>query len=625
MADSIVLPDTPEAQRAPEPPPHGPVVWMRVNLFSTPMSAVLTFIGGALAVLVVRGLVGFVFGPERQWEAVTTNMRLLMVQAYPPEHMWRTWASIGIVVVLLGLSLAVWRVGGRVAPRRLLRVVAGIGAFLLFATLIAGAAFDVVSWIIDAVTGGDAPFDALEPFSASMFVSWTVAGLLLVAVATGIERGLGGRSKSRSLDSVVVAFVALGVIVASVWVIEVPVPDPEAGIRVSRFEGIAGTTTVPWSILFVVLVVSWLVGRVVRDRLPEAVAKRTLALSWTASFPFIVLHLTRSAQFQEVGSYLTIGLGFAIAGAALLWFLAGDVGELGRGVAGLVLVLAVASWALSALILVRLMLLALALFALAAPTFGGGRGKVTTRYLVIWVAAAGVITYLMLLAVAVTAVDTPNETPFGGFLLTWILAIAGIGLAFPLGVLLALGRTSTMPIFRLISTVYIELVRGVPLITWLLISVVVFPIFFPLDTNFPNVIEVIAFITFFSAAYLAENVRGGLQAIPNGQTEAANALGMTTLQRTVFITLPQALRAVIPALVGQVIAIFKDTSLVAIVGLFDLLRIARNVIPNQSQPFNFLGSLKEDLVAAALLYWIFTFTFSRISQRIERKLGVGER
>jgi general L-amino acid transport system permease protein len=182
-----------------------------------------------------------------------------------------------------------------------------------------------------------------------------------------------------------------------------------------------------------------------------------------------------------------------------------------------------------------------------------------------------------------------------------------------------------MPIFRLISTVYIELVRGVPLITWLLISVVVFPIFFPLDTNFPNVIEVIAFITFFSAAYLAENVRGGLQAIPNGQTEAANALGMTTLQRTVFITLPQALRAVIPALVGQVIAIFKDTSLVAIVGLFDLLRIARNVIPNQSQPFNFLGSLKEDLVAAALLYWIFTFTFSRISQRIERKLGVGER
>jgi general L-amino acid transport system permease protein len=132
-------------------------------------------------------------------------------------------------------------------------------------------------------------------------------------------------------------------------------------------------------------------------------------------------------------------------------------------------------------------------------------------------------------------------------------------------------------------------------------------------------------MTFFNAAYLAENVRGGLQAIPRGQYEASMAMGLTTTQTTVFITMPQALKAVIPALVGQVIATFKDTSLVTIVGLFDFLHIARMVIPAQTQPFAFLGSIKETLLFAAVVYWIFTFSFSRISLRLEKKLGVGER
>jgi general L-amino acid transport system permease protein len=625
MTERIVAPEPPEAQRAPEPPPHGPVVWMRVNLFASALGTVLTIVGALIAVLVTRGVIGFVGAPERVWTAVTTNMRLLMVQAYPTEHMWRIWVSVGIIVVLLGLSLAVWRVGSRMAPRRILRSLGGVGAFLLFATLVAGVAFNVVAWVLSAISGGDAHLDLTEPFSARMLTWWVGIGLILIGAAWAADRSLGERAKRRSVDSMVLAFGLVGLVVAALWVLEVPVPDPEAGIRASQLQPLARTTAGPWTVLFVVLVASWLLGRALRDRVPHAAASRLLVLSWAAAFPFIVLHLTRSAQFQSVGQYVLIGAVFAIAGGGLMWFLAGDAGEIGRGLAGIVLVLAVGAWAVSALILVRLLLLVMALFALAAPTFGGGRGPVTKRYVIVWVIAAGVVTYLMLLAVAVTAVDTPGETPFGGFLLTWILAIAGITLAFPLGILLALGRTSTLPIFRLISTAYIEIVRGVPLITWLLISVVIFPIFFPINANFSNVVEVIAFITFFSAAYLAENVRGGLQSIPKGQAEAANALGMTTLQRTVFITLPQALRAVIPALVGQVIAIFKDTSLVSVVGLFDLLRIGRNVIPNQSQPFNFLGSLKEDLIAVALLYWIFTFTFSRISQRIERRLGVGER
>jgi general L-amino acid transport system permease protein len=182
-----------------------------------------------------------------------------------------------------------------------------------------------------------------------------------------------------------------------------------------------------------------------------------------------------------------------------------------------------------------------------------------------------------------------------------------------------------MPIFRLLCTAYIELVRGVPLITWLLVAFLMLPIALPSGVEIGGVMRAVGAMTFFSAAYLAENVRGGLQSIPGGQREASKALGMSTLQMTVFITLPQALRAVIPALVGQVIAIFKDTSLVTIVGLFDFLHIARQVIPAQSQPFSFLGSIKETLIFAAVVYWMFTFTFSRISLRLEKKLGVGER
>jgi amine acid ABC transporter, permease protein, 3-TM region, His/Glu/Gln/Arg/opine family len=226
---------------------------------------------------------------------------------------------------------------------------------------------------------------------------------------------------------------------------------------------------------------------------------------------------------------------------------------------------------------------------------------------------------------AESTVEVPGNFFIGGLGLTLIISISAIVASFPLGVLLALGRASSMPIFRIMSTVYIELIRGVPLITWLLVAFIMLPVALPHGVEIQGVMRAVGAMTFFSAAYLAENVRGGLQALPKGQYEASRALGMTTAQMTIFIVLPQALRAVIPALVGQIISIFKDTSLVTIVGLFDFLHIARVVIPGQSQPFNFLGALREPLLFAAAVYWMFTFTFSRISLRLEKKLGVGER
>ena len=211
---------------------------------------------------------------------------------------------------------------------------------------------------------------------------------------------------------------------------------------------------------------------------------------------------------------------------------------------------------------------------------------------------------------------------WGGLMLSLLLAFFGITLSFPLGVALALGRQSKLPAIRVISVVYIEFIRGVPLISLLFMGQVMLQLFLP--DGFPlvdRVLRALVAIILFSAAYTAENVRGGLQSISRGQYEAAQALGLSTYRTTMHIILPQALRAVIPVLVGQFISLFKDTTLVALVGLFDLLGIARTITANP----DWLGTQQEVFVLVAALFWIFSYTMSYASRRIEQRLGVGER
>lgn len=211
---------------------------------------------------------------------------------------------------------------------------------------------------------------------------------------------------------------------------------------------------------------------------------------------------------------------------------------------------------------------------------------------------------------------------WGGLLLTLVLAVFGIALSFPLGVILALGRQSNFPAFRVLSVLYIEFIRGVPLITLLFMGQAMLQYFLPPGTPLiDRVVRALVAVVLFSAAYTAENVRGGLQAIPKGQYEAADALGLNGFQRVYYIILPQALRAVVPVLVGQFIGLFKDTSLVAIVGLFDLLGIARSILGNP----NWLGNHQQIYLFIALIYWIFCYAMAYASRRLERTLGVGER
>lgn len=215
-----------------------------------------------------------------------------------------------------------------------------------------------------------------------------------------------------------------------------------------------------------------------------------------------------------------------------------------------------------------------------------------------------------------------NVVPTGlwsGLLLTLIFAVVGITVSFPLGVFLALCRQSKLPAIKWVSIFYIEIVRGMPLLMVLFMGSRLINIFIPyFDIN--QVIAMMICLTLFSGAYMAENIRGGLQSIPNGQREAAQAVGLNYVQSNLFIVLPQALRAVIPAIVGQFIALFKDTTLVALVGPIELFGVAKSAFANP----DWLGHHVEVLLFIALSFFIFCFAMSKISQEIETELGVGK-
>ena len=214
---------------------------------------------------------------------------------------------------------------------------------------------------------------------------------------------------------------------------------------------------------------------------------------------------------------------------------------------------------------------------------------------------------------------------WGGMMLNAFLAVLGITLCFPLGVLLALGRRSKLPLVRAVSVAYIELFRGVPLYVLLLLSFLALGFFIPTWLDAPGlVVRAAVVFTLFTAAYVAEIVRGGLQSLPKGQTEAAQALGLSPVKTTFLVVLPQALRNVIPALVGQFISLFKDTVLAAAaMPLFDVL--AASNAANAQDAFDGQGLRAETLPFVMLLFWIGCITMSRESQRLERRLGVGTR
>jgi general L-amino acid transport system permease protein len=228
---------------------------------------------------------------------------------------------------------------------------------------------------------------------------------------------------------------------------------------------------------------------------------------------------------------------------------------------------------------------------------------------------------LLLNGVPVVGLPIVRPDQWGGLLLTFMLAAISIVLSFPLGVALALGRRSRLPGIRWLSTAFIEIVRGVPLVTIIFLADIMLPLFLPEDIRLDRVTRAIGGFTLFTAAYLAENVRGGLQAVPRGQVEAAQAIGLSSFQVDRFIVLPQALRMVIPANVGLFISLLKDTTLVVVVGLLEILGIGRAVL---AQP-EWLGASFEVYAFVGVVFFALSYTMAHASYRLERNLGVGRR
>jgi general L-amino acid transport system permease protein len=258
----------------------------------------------------------------------------------------------------------------------------------------------------------------------------------------------------------------------------------------------------------------------------------------------------------------------------------------------------------------------------AASRLSEGRRSATQRWaLMAWLVAFVLILVLLQGWKGIAWLPEVGSNLWGGLLLTFMLALVSIIASFPIGVLLALGRRSRLPAVSIFSTLYIELVRGVPLVTILYMAQIMVPLFLPGQMRIANVVRVIVGMTLFTAAYLAENVRGGLQAIPSGQVEAAQALGLNNALVTLLIVLPQALRLVIPANVGLFISLFKDTTLAVIVGLLELLSIGRSVL---AQP-EWLGRQTEVYLFIAAIFFVFSYVMSYASYQLETALGVGKR
>jgi general L-amino acid transport system permease protein len=396
-----------------------------------------------------------------------------------------------------------------------------------------------------------------------------------------------------------------------------PLPEPPTRklaprdwVRENLFSSVFnGAVTIVFTLLL-----AWVVYRVGRFVLVDArweIVQRNITNLMVFRFPRDELW-----RLWTAFHVLALGVGFAAGTASRGAPATGRTLALRRAAPLLLLVGVLLAFAGSAA--ATLLVAGVAAVALAAR-FAGSRVQARPSW-----AFASAFGSLLCAYLVVAHFGGVGWSQWGGFLLTIFLAVGGIVLSFPIGVLLALGRRSSLPAVRWVCIAYIELIRAVPLITILFMGAFMLGFFLPEWLGTPSVVtRALVAITIFTSAYVAEIVRGGLQSVPRGQVEAAQALGLSTLKTTRLIVLPQALRAVIPALVGQFISLYKDTSLVFIIGLTELLAVAEAI--TKQPDFLAQGLLVETLLFAAFVYWAGSYWMSRESQRLERRLGVGER
>ena len=611
MADNVNIQESP-----PEVQFAGVNRWLRENLFSSTGSAILTFVSIGALIGLFRSIIGFFISPEREWTAITYNLRLYMVQAYPESDFIRVWITIGLVMGLLGLTWGFNSVNEKSSLKS-----TGTTLMKVFSSLFLLVLIAPTSVVIDKVEG-----TVVDVFQQELriYLLAVLAGLILVSYF--IRTKLASQEVSK--DYLNIGYV--GLLVVSIWLIKVPtVTFDSSNVRIEPdpLLPLAASTKNPWTALYLLLVVTFFIGRYLNSKNLTSF-KRILPVSWLLTPLIVVTWIYRKPDFtlsQITTLDMPVILGFSAIGYLVINYLNSEkLIQYQRYFVYGSLIIAVVIFSLPVLRQLKLLFFLLWILISVAPTIANSKESARSLFIV-WSVAITILILLMRGGTSETLIVVPGSSIYGGFALTWVLAFFGIAISFPFGVMLALGRTSSLPIIRIICTAIIELVRSVPFITWLFFGSVMLTFFLPAGVEFDEVVRAVVVTSIFSAAYLAENVRGGLQSISKGQFEAADAVGLSTLQRISLIVMPQALRAVIPPIVSQVISLFKDTSLVAIVGLFDLLYIGSKVIPNQSQGANFLGTIQENILFCAIFYWIFTYSFARRSMKIEKRLGLGER
>jgi general L-amino acid transport system permease protein len=543
-----------------------PLEWIKSNLFNTWYNTLITIVFGAIAL--VAGYYGlrFVFVTAR-WEPVRANLELFMIGTFPRAERTRI-----IVQVLLGSG--------------------ALGLFL--------------GWIRkrSITQAEEAGIERVRtPLREYLGLYWALAAFILTCLIVG----------ARTIDP---------------WLLTI-------GCVAAGIAGFESTTALRNPAAKLILATPLVITAGVLTRVEDLDNQAAYLIGGSATALLIAVHFIRSssltlsaaavtavASFQALSgtggmSWFFLTLALLPVTMELLTLLVERVRNPALGWVGVgVLSVAFAAVALSQGLSITTIILFL---FLAAAVLDAVRGGIATSVRAAGVVVLAVFTWWVANILDVSGIDWEK---WSGLHLNLVVSGAAIVLAFPIGLLLALGRRSSLPVVRWLSTAYIELIRGVPLISLLLMGQFFIGFFLNSTTPLSSVTRATAAVTMFSAAYIAEIVRGGLQAVDKGQTEAGQAVGLPPAKITRLIVLPQALRAVIPAMVGQFISLFKDTSLLSIIGVLEFVGV-REIVHSQ-EAFRGFG-IAETLVFVAFGFWAFSFTMSRESQRLERRLGVGFR
>ena len=623
-----VAPPEPPPSRRPPPGTVGVIGWIRANLFSSTFNTVLTILTLVLVSLFLWESIKWAIA-DAQWSVVINNIQLLNVGRYPSTELWRVELIAMYFLILSAMGVALWGSMTRAAMLTL-----AISVVLLVLIPIASAAVEPapIRFIVgDEINTSPMRFAANEGDTISL----AVEPINDVKTATdenftGLLESSQGEQNSRIRWSEIRRQIEEDEIVLSDYNLPILLQllDAEGNVLTE----VLSTPDHPVVNLdYQVEEDSWFIASamVVTEnvnlqetdaiglpRVPEGYAFiRIDNISIYRTKPSDLERLrTTYGEIPAVQCYTNDPLGCQTAERSLRYLGERSPGKYLR----LQLSPYVSSVANSVIVAIIIFVVAFGITALIKRSGDKSTEKWLTRISVIGWLLIIPITWIMLSGVGgedpIFGLSSVPTERWQGLLLTLLLTFISVIASLPLGILFALGRRSGLPVIGTFSVLFIELIRGAPLITILFFAKNIVPFFFGSGADLDDVVRMLIGLTLFSAAYQAEIVRGGLQIIPHGQHEASMALGLNPFLTNYFIILPQALRAVIPATMSQFVSLFKDTSLVSIIGLFELLGIVELIVNGQQQyrPF-----VREAYVYVGIIYFVIAFAMSAVSRRLE--------